>query len=587
MIFYEKIGVLKIFSHLLTNKPAFYWRRGLILYLVWSVFPAFFAKTKRVCKKMDYGYVQSVTNVRKNSHSNGKKFISKMQHERFFKKGANLFGIDFIPIFKIFIFSEVICYRYEFWELAMRYADEHSDEKHIFHINPQLSYTYCERLKKFGKICVTRNYDKIAFIFSVFLSPLLLWGYWRRRGQKKTTFFNNNIICNAPKVPVKNTFKELFGAYPQTRYTMSSPYLERYSRKEIKRMEIIPIVLSKTGYKYLRKYVFQYIYVCLKCFTEIAVYGHEMLRLFYDVIVGRSEAPHGKGNVFITYEHFYTSRAVRNEFIRLEGSKSILFSQTLISSSKYYFTETGHNYDFLCSSGKHLEDFHLMSMARIKIILPTGGYHVHKRTTRINDYTDRISKLNAFKGYSTAITILSCGVVDMSYNIEKKLMILAKKLAQQPGVKVFIRLKVRYKMPHYDKFYSPFAKNEPSIMLTAQEYELGDFLPVTDLFVTDISSSGCDVAMWGGQTMYVDFLKAPDFFLFWEKIDGVSVPEEKAFDEIMKWINDRKDGPVRAKRREVMVRLTEYMGYTFPDFKTYKKNLINQLSNHISLFSKK
>ncbi len=75
--------------------------------------------------------------------------------------------------------------------------------------------------------------------------------------------------------------------------------------------------------------------------------------------------------------------------------------------------------------------------------------------------------------------------------------------------------------------------------------------------------------------------------MFWEKIDGVVVPEERAFDEIMKWINDSKNGPIRAKRREVMACLVEYIGYTFPDFESYRKNLINQLSKHASLFIQK
>ena len=283
MIFYEKIGTIRILFHFLTKKPAFYWRRGLILYLIWRIFPSFFAKRK-VCKKMGYRYVEAATNVRKNAHSNGKDFINKMQHRRFFQEGANLFGIDFISIFKIFIFSEVIGFRYEFWELAIRYASEHPNEDHVFHINFQLSSIYRERLKDFGKVCITRSYDRIAFVFSILLTPLLLWGYWNKHGQKQPISFSNNIICDSPKVPVRDTFKELFGTYPQARYTISMPYLARYSKKEIERMGIIPIVLSKDGYKYLRKDVFRYIYVCLKCYRELFPYGSEMLRLFYDVI---------------------------------------------------------------------------------------------------------------------------------------------------------------------------------------------------------------------------------------------------------------------------------------------------------------
>ncbi len=82
--------------------------------------------------------------------------------------------------------------------------------------------------------------------------------------------------------------------------------------------------------------------------------------------------------------------------------------------------------------------------------------------------------------------------------------------------------------------------------------------------------------------MYLDFQKTLDIFLFWEVINDVVVPGEDAFKKIIEWIKDSDDGPVRTKHKNVMSRLTEYMGYSFPDFDTYKKNLVAQLRDNVS-----
>jgi len=586
MIFYEKIGLARVLLLWLTRRPAFYWRRGIGLYLLESLLPRFFFKIKTQCKKLDYGYVESATDVKKNAHANGQDFVNKKKPVRFLQKEkeANLFGIDFAAILKIFIFSEVIYPRYEFFELAMKYAAEHRDEKHAFCVKVDVFDGYGERLKRFGSVRVNRDFDKVTFIFSVILAPVLLWWHWRTKGQKETIAFENNIICNSVKAPIFDTFRELFGRYSGVRYTVSRPYSLRQTQAELDQMGITYLGLSRQGYEFLKKRVWRYVYLCFCCFSEVARYGSNMLRLFNDIIVGRAEAPHGAGNAFVTYEHFYTSRAIRNEFIRMEGSQAIFFPQTQYISPKYYFTEYGYNYDIVCSSGKHLEDSYVINRASSKIFLQTGGYATHKGTKRNDGYAARIDRLNAFKGSAATVTILSCGLVDMSRNIEKKLMLLAKQLAQKPNVKVFVRLKSRYEMPYHDQFYSPFFQDEPAILLTSQEYELWDFLPVTDLFITDISGSGCDMAMCGGQVMYVDFLNTPDFFLFWEKIQGVRVSEDKALAEVMTWIKDGVNGPARIKRQEAMRQLKEYMGYTLPDFESYKRNLIAELSKHQPLF---
>jgi len=584
MKFYEKIGLVRFLHHFATGQPAFYFRKSFPLRLFSRIFPSFISSGSS-CKKLDFGHVQYATHVMKNSFLNGKKFVDEMRHGLFFEKCNRLFGINFPYIFRLLVFSEAICPRYEFHELAIRYAKENPGRKYIFHVNPNLSKNYVEEFKRIGEVHARGYFDFVYFVMSIIISPLFLWAYWKIKGQNGSLLFNNNIICNAVKIPTYEIYKELFGIYTQTKYVISSPYAERYTREQLDKVGIIPISLDLAGYNLLRKHVYSYVRACLSSCRELFIFGSEILLLFYNIILGRSKAPHGQGNLYITFEHFCGNFAVRNEFLRMEGSQSVFLSKNLNIFSPYDFNEIEQNYDILCSSGKHLEILYSRNSANTRIILPTGSYDIHRGIIKEDDFEQRIARLKSFKGDSIIVTFLSTGLVDRSYSYEVRLMNLAKMISRQPGVKVFIRMKTPFKMPEHNPFYDTFIENNDSIMLTGAEYELFDFLAVTDLFVTSFSSSGCDVAMCGGQIMYVDYLKSPDVFLFQEMISDVFVSEEKAFDEIMKWINDSKDGLIRSRHTKIMDRLAEYMGYTFPDFETYKGNLMSQLSNHASLFS--
>lgn len=577
MYFYERFGIISYITNILTRKPMRYYKKSIFLVLLWKVFPFLSKKTVSV-KDMNYGDIESYADVLKNAYLNGEKFIEQMRYERFFRKSAHLFGIDFVPIFKNHIFNQVICSRYEFFELAIRYAQEHPDEKHLFYINsPKLLTPYLSRIRVFGAVYTnTIRFVYLEYLLSLFLCPVLLWLYWRIKGQRDTQYFENKIIGNAVKVAYQDIFKELFKLYPQTQYVMSLPYLDRYPKQEVEKFDIIPIRLSKAGYRYLRAHVWRYIFVCLNCYRELSRYGLEMLRLFFHIIIGREQAPHGKGNMFITFEHFNSALAIRNEFIRMEGSKSMFFSKHTNIYFKYNYDEAYLNYDIICSASRQMEDYLSLNGTSTKCILPTGSYDAHKEMTVYS--RERITKLKSCIGHSNVvITILSCGLVDKSYNIERKLMNLANKISRQPDVRVLVRFKTPFEMPIHDKFYDQFIDGEASVLLTGAEYELMDFLPITDLFITTISSSGYDVVLRGGCTMFVDFLKTPDLFLPWELIKGVAVPEEKSFEEIMRWIRDSRKGPIRTKHKEAMDKLREYIGYPFADFNAYKSNLINAL----------
>ena len=166
-------------------------------------------------------------------------------------------------------------------------------------------------------------------------------------------------------------------------------------------------------------------------------------------------------------------------------------------------------------------------------------------------------------------------------------MKLARDLSLQQGVKVFVRMKPVLPIAKYADFYATHIAECDSILLTFSEYELTDFLEVTDLFVTSISNSACDMALCGGQAMFIDFMKEPDVQLFRSVVKEVVFTEEESFQAIMDWVSDNEHGQARAKLKKDNHKLTNYLGYQFADFDSYRENLLAQLrltfKNHPAL----
>lgn len=592
MYFYEEVSTIRYFFHKLLRKPARYYRRSLFLIVLFKLFPKL-SKDIGYVKAMNFGDIKSYKNILKNAYLNGERYVNQINSLSFLKTNSNLFNIDFPSVFKQFLFSEVVCPKYEFFELAIRYAYENPKESYIFYLKKPLSSTYKEIIRKVGKIHICRNYNKVTFLFPIIFLPLFLRSYWKARGQNKVSSFDNKVICNSPKVPTKEMFRDIFADYSEPIYVMSYPYLDRYSMEELKEFGIVPVKLSREDYIFLKKHLWAYVFMCLRFYKELSVYGLGMFRLFFCIVRGKEMAPSGKDNVFVTSGHFNVTWAIRNEFIRLEGSKSVFVPKNIYVYSKYYYKETYHNYDVICSSGKQLEDNLKLSGNNVKLVLPVGSYDVHKMNRdRDEDLLNRqrLGQLSLFTNNSDfVITVLSCGLVDKSYRIETKLMNLAERLSQQRGVKVIVRMKHKRMesaslMSKPAGFYHDFTKNNPSMLLTGtEEYELLDFLPITDLFVTSISNSGFDVIMRDGVTIFVDFLNASDLLLPWDVVKEAVVPEENALMKILRYINEAE---TLNRYRDRIKDLKEYLGYTFPDFKAYKENLINQLRDNISFFPK-
>lgn len=531
---------------------------------------------------LNYGHLRFATNVMKNAYLNAQKLNENTQKLKFLQKAFNLFDINFGLIIVKFIFSDILFPKFQFYELVKRYAGEHPEEKHFFCLENTFLSSYDEELRNYGKVEKTISFNYFYFFITILFSPLYLFLIWRLTGNKDKFVVQNTIICNVSAEKELLMYKDLFSERQGVKYVTVKEYAGEFPLSKIEDGSIHLLnYLSLEDYIFFKKCVYKFISVCLLSIQEVGIYGSAMFNLFRKVVLGRVITPGGKGNTFFTFEHYFSHRSVRNEFIRSEGSQSVFFSMYLYTFSRYCHLETFQNYDILCSSGKHLEELYKAGLSLTSKFLRTGSYVLNKGVVDIDGYHERLQKLIRFKEDCAVITFLMCGVCDETYSVEVRLMELALKVAEQEGVKVFIRLKPVDLSKKEEKFYTDFLQISSSIMLTGKEYELFDFIEVTDLFVTNISSTPCEFAVRGGQVLYVNFFKTPDRFYFWEVIPDVQVDGEEAYEKIIAWILDEENGKIRSNHRKLMNKLVKYICYKFPDFETYKLNFTSVLNDKI------
>lgn len=573
MIYFEKLGFAQLLTLWLTKKQVFYGSNSMAM----RVFEKLKIHTNAI--QISFGDVQEAPGIRKNAYQTAELQIDNLGGKQWAAELSKLLGIDFELVFRKFIFDELYA-KYEFIELALRHAQESGGGKHIVVLDRGWSQPYGDRLRACMDVRYFWNFEHLHF-FSVLLLPIYLHYFWRKNRADDELIAENRIVCEVDGEKLYEMFSKIFHAYPEKVFVIEKRYAAGFGASKLNELGIKVLGLTPAAYRFLSSAAYKYIALCFRYFRELSTYGGRLFQIFHYLIVGRAEAVSRSGNLFFTYEHSVIFKAIRNEFLRAEGSRSIFVPMNAHATPRYYHSEIFVNYDVICSAGKHTEDLYRKRRSVTSVFLPTGTYDSHRGTLDVQGKADRIARLMSFKGESVAITILSPGICDPTYSHETRLMGLARQLASQPGVKVFIRLKPLPPAPKYADFYERQTSGYPSILLTFSEFELFDFLEVTDLFVTSISNSGCDLALAGAQIMFIDYLKDPDMFLYWSVISDAVFSEDDSLDTILNWINDGDDGRFRQQFAERMVRLADYLGYGFPDFESYNSNLLMRLCSEL------
>jgi len=587
VIYYEKIGIISLIGQRFLSGVVYYWLKSLPLQLLDASLPGL---SRYLYKNLDlrqFGWgdtrylEDSFKSAFVNASENTNLFLKKVADTR--EKYTDLFGIDFMLILKKYFLAAYLFEKYFRYELFLQYAKENPEDRYIMYIDKDFSQCYTQPIAERCERKNLRTFRRGDYVIAV---VGILGSYfikWRKKVRHPPVSYERSVLCFVTRPDEYYCDREIFGKIDNVFFLMYDTYESTFKDVSGERLIIQKQGFNSSTYKKLRKDTFRYIFMLLTEWSSFVPLGWHAVLLYNNIILARSYTPEGRDNVFIVFEHHDMMKTIRNEFIKKDGNKTIFFPYSYGFALQYYPQEYYAQYDYILSSGKCLEDHFLKADSIHPVFLRTGCLVAHSQFTDISGYETRSRALTDKKMGRIVVTILCPGVCKPTYYSEIKLMELAQRIAKETNAIVFIRQKPFVPEPEYKGFYEKYTNGNESMYLTGMEYELFDFVPVTDLFITTYSTSACEVAMRGGNIFFVDYMKHPDRFIFWDKkiSDGILLGGDEAFEKISAWISDRPDGPVRAAHRKAMERFVEYMGYTFPDYDSYKKNLLEQLEKNV------
>lgn len=591
--FYEILTIAGYINLVISNKYAFFNVKSFPLRLFEKMFRI---DVYRWARRISFGDLSRGTGIRRNAYEAAIADLKKLRNICFDNSFRSLKKINSNLIFEKFYFN-LLYEKYEFYGLASQFVAESDQVEFEVRINslPLGLGKFCFD----KKIKVVRSFsaNKLAFFGSMLAStiaivPAYLCYFLLRNKAGNAPHFRNAIVCEVDSPSNYEMYKDLFESCDNVCYVTSGRYAKSWTKEEIEKYGLIVTKLSLSGLQNIIILPVEYLIFCVRNFNELSGFGLYFLDLLKTIVDGNLITIDAENCIYFTYEHMFAARTFRNELLRVKNNRSVFICKTMYVINHYFHHEYKYNYDILCSSGPCLESIFAMQKAETNIFLPTGAYDNHKRLVKEdgfllhpgvaeNDgFQERVKRLNYFKGDSVAITILSTGVMDETYSEEVGLIRLARRLAAEPNVRVFIRQKPTRVVDKYLNFIADNLGSCESIMLTHMEYQLFDFLDVTDLFIVANSSAAVDLCPAGAQFFSVDFLEDNDMYLWQTLIEGVYIKEGVAFETIMNWVNDSPSGQRLVHQRR-MQELAKLIAYQFGDFETYKQNFLTLLNPYL------
>ena len=591
MVIYEKLTFQKYLLEFIQGRSCFYYRKSISARVLDKILRHFKNLKPRSYKirKLVWGENEYINSSVRDASRNARDYLNEMPDVwNLFADGhKEKFDIKMDFLFKKYVFTDLLYKKYFFYELCIQYAKENKNlnENILLVLENRFIGPYEEIFKKASlKVRKIKRFYLFRILGALFSILLAIQVYWKNKISKKSINFNNKIICNVYGPEMIKVYEDIFSHDFDIKYVVPEGNINYFTEENTYR-KVHPLYLSSEALDQIKKIQKLYFLVVLKNFKKFISFGFDLFYFFNRIIHGRIKAPTGSGNYILTGEHHDLINSIRNEFIRSQGSKSILFPSCSLYVMQYYPEEFFANYDYICSPGRQYDDTLLQNESNENCLnLPVGQFSVHKHGINqdLNLIQTKTSEIQSFIGNDNVITILSPGICKPTYHSEVKLVSLALKLAATKGVKVIFRQKPFVPEECYINFYEGLL-NHPSILLTGAEYELFDFLSLTDLFITSYSTAACELAMCGASILFIDFLEQNDRFIFWrsEIIGGLLLSEHEAFDKILELLSSSQEEEVKKKYISDLEKFAEYIGYRFDSFESYRENTLSQLSINV------
>lgn len=448
------------------------------------------------------------------------------------------------------------------------------------------SAPYVNRLAMAGvSVNLRQRNTRLATVFSLMTLPFLMPLYWRRKIELSTDSQVDGVVCHVENPNMLAGYLSLLQPEISPTFVVAPEYRAAMSAAQNQNVRVVQLGLSSEAYKELKELLATYGRSVSQNFREYSFLGEHVLRFANKLVHGRIRAPSGENYHLLVCEHHDLTKSIRNEFIRKAGGRSVLFPYSALYVLRYYADEYYENYDVVLSPGRHYDDILKENQAVCRRIFPVGTYSIHKNGLGLTParLKQKLRDIREFAGGCKIVTILCPGVCKPTFTSEEKLMRLAQTISEIDGIKVIIRQKPFTPDAMYSGFYEGFAEGRKGILLTGMEYDLFDFLPVTDLFITSYSTSACELAVCGAKVMFVDYLEQNDRFIFWEKeIAGeLLVSEDDVLEKAQEVLGNIDDE--QGSYRQGMATFAKYIGYQFPDYEDYRRNLMNVFNQELGI----
>lgn len=534
-----------------------------------------------IFRKLSDGDLDRSPDIRRHAYESALIKADQIAGRIAFLSKEEFLGINLDLLVRKYLVEELFR-KYQFYGLADRYAQEHPELECTLHMDPILlgdavpSYFSISAKIKVG-------WPRSRYFVTLLFLPLYLVLFYRKYAVTSKPAFENAFLCRVDGKKSYEMFRSLLGdKYPlqffiDRAHLVSEVHFEYLSMADKDRLGLHVNGLDALDFGRLKEFTRKYIRVGFRHFFGLAAYGAIYASLFGIVLRGSLLVPRARGCLYLTYEHLVAENAVRNELLRRDGNLSVSVPYGTQVESHYFSSGYKYNYDILCASGELQERLYSLQAACTKIILPVGSYEVNRGGAGDDSQKDRLRDLLNFKGADVAITILSSGFQSETYSGEMKLMQFANRLAAQDGVKIIIRPKPLPPPEGFRGVLESVCGGDASILITGAEYELRDFLPVSDLFITFASHSAADICAAGGQIFCVNFLDDSPFSLWQSAVEGVYLDADSAFEVVMSWVADGVDGR-RDIHRQRMRKLAGMISYKFDKFYDYRENFQRQLT---------
>lgn len=576
MHFIETLGWFRLLALAVTSQPVYYHQLSLSgRAAMW--FAGQLHLPVEHLRKLEIGYLDSSAGVRAGAYTNAESQVGGTGCLAWADGLAGILRIDFRQIVEKYHF-EFLYAKYLFIEMVLRYAAEHPDEHHYLTCEAAFAEPYLVALTHESSRISLRMRRSAALRFwgTLVLLPGLLFVH--SRGIRWRGTEGNQLFCVVDDGSTRDMFKTLFGPDWEIQFLVEPPCVAAFPAPTWGKRDWRAANLSVRSWLGLLRILPPYVAGTFLAAGRLMHHGEMPFMVFHLLCKGRALAPEGKGNVLVTFEHLTLARAIRNEYLRAAGSVSIYVPKNSYVTYQQYPAEWKLNYDVYCSPGPHAEELYRRKRTLTNRFLPVGSYDAHRALSDAKGIRrQRVGELFAFRGQARLVTVLTPGICDETLSHERKLVAIAGKLSLVPGVRVVVRRKPVPLSGKYRGFYEAELAAHGKVLLTSGEFDLFDFIGPTDIFVTSISTSACDVALRGGTAAFIDFMGTPSIYLPLEKVPEMVLTPAEAYEKIKGWLMDQESGPIRSAHQQAMNRFVACVGYRFPSFDAYRSNLLAEL----------